>query len=748
MSDNIHTKLVVAIRSPTDKKDRRDAIRETWGKDFSDLGANVFFILSGDPQIISPTLKEDVLYTPGFNTHRDLTNRMCWLWKYLSGLSYSHVLVMDDDCSVNVPVFMSLDWGKSDAWGHDNGGFLSGSAAVYSKRAVEKLNYSMPKDDVVIGAVLSHLKIKLTHAGYPCPVKPWPSTNKKWTFGDANVAIAHYVRTPEKIKENHSKLLRRDENKPKKTPRDVINSELLKNVVFVQDRSLISHTARLSVDKDRKYVKKELIKHRSHDCIKREAFILKTLNAKGYDWALQLVHSEDEMMITKYAGDPIDKKNIPIDYRRQARAILRDLKENDIRHNDIKKSEILVQDGKIRLCDFGWASINDDFSCGINISNKKKMDGIYSDQRLIKILDSIASARWTPAGRAGLVPKVTYNLPLDRKEKHIIIDWTNFFLEKQMINTIEQFGLEVNNVIHMNKLDDKIETISKLYDTPVNDFRGAQDFTVYIVSDSECTYDYRATGKGNRRVNIKPFDLKRFLRKKTGGYKIHATDNVQETRDNLRALGLYESNYSRKSFKNISEVFDELNKLNHFKYVVMRNFEDMPNNIKIDEHLDVDLLVSDYYTAKAILDADSVLKAGYAIKPNQRYENGGCRILNNVLIDGKEVWFDLRYLGDDYYDINLEKQILNNRIKRHNFYVPDDETHFYSVMYHALIHKHKISKTYQKIFMKNKIDQENVNNKDYLFEALKTYMDAHEFKCVRPKDNSVGFTSDNPLTKK
>ena len=46
----------------------------------------------------------------------------------------------------------------------------------------------------------------------------------------------------------------------------------------------------------------------------------------------------------------------------------------------------------------------------------------------------------------------------------------------------------------------------------------------------------------------------------------------------------------------------------------MRNFKYMPDNITIDEHLDVDLLVSNYYLAKTILDGTSAT--------NNRYEDG------------------------------------------------------------------------------------------------------------------------------
>ena len=89
-------------------------------------------VSGGIVQRSNPQLKEDVLYTPGIDAHRDLTNRMIWLWSYLMGsCSFTHVLVMDDDCSVNVPLFMSLPWNEHNAWGHNSGGFLSGCAVVF-----------------------------------------------------------------------------------------------------------------------------------------------------------------------------------------------------------------------------------------------------------------------------------------------------------------------------------------------------------------------------------------------------------------------------------------------------------------------------------------------------------------------------------------------------------------------------------------------------------------------------------------
>ena len=312
-------------------------------------------------------------------------------------------------------------------------------------------------------------------------------------------------------------------------------------------------------------------------------------------------------------------------------------------------------------------------------------------------------------------------------EQHLIIDWSNAYTEDDLKNKIEDAGLNLTKVLHVPKFENKKETLYKFYGRRVRDERGATDFRLYLVN-SPCNYDYRKTTKGNRLVNTKVFDLKKVLRKKVRT-QIHATDNIQETKDNLKVLGLYEKHYIRKEFKNISEVFDTLNGLKDFGYVIMRNFEGIPDDITIDEHLDVDLMVTDYYMAKCALDASSVFRGKKSL------EDGGYRILNNVLIDGQEVWFDLRHLGDNYYEINLENEILSKRVPCKNFYIPDSTTHKYTLIYHAIIHKRRISKTYKKIFEKLGL----LTTKEELLKLLDEYMTLKKFSYIRPNDRSVGF---------
>jgi hypothetical protein len=318
-------------------------------------------------------------------------------------------------------------------------------------------------------------------------------------------------------------------------------------------------------------------------------------------------------------------------------------------------------------------------------------------------------------------------------ELHLLIDWTCYFSDVE--NRIAS-PLQIVKKIPMAKLEQKTEIISKFYDVPVDDFRGSTDFNVYLIKDTNPVYDYRETSKGNHKVNVHLFDLKKSLRQITGGYKIHATDNIQETKDNLKVLGIFNENYKEKKFDTLKDVFDELNRHPQLKWIVMRNFEGMPDNITIDEHLDVDLLVSDYYLVKTILDGISADCCG--ANKNNRYEDGKNRILNYVTINKNNVLFDFRYVGDNYYDKKFQEEMLNTRIKHPNgFYIPNKENHLYSLIYHAIIHKPNISPTYTKVFKEYGLKDSEINKTD-LKNKLDKFMNENGYVYCKPEP-SVGY---------
>ena len=382
----------------------------------------------------------------------------------------------------------------------------------------------------------------------------------------------------------------------------------------------------------------------------------------------------------------------------------------------------------------------------------------------------------TAVGQGALDP-----LPLSvdhETEQHLLVDWLQRFSPEKIREIIESDigpvtdGLvlrEVKVYPAMSK-ERKNVVMGAFYGASFTKYfkqtdpRGLSDFNIYFLNDTRPVYDWRKTSKGSRLVNSKMFDLKSYLRGlKTpqGPPVIHATDNIQETKDNLRALGLYEQYYRRREFQSLSDVFDLLNRAGQpqrvapFSYVVLRNFHGYPDKITVDEHLDVDLLCSDYFTAKRLLDSDR------AVDEAEMRENQGQRVVNTVKINKKEVHFDLRHLGDDSYDAPFEQKILDTRVKRWGdgdsggsgfFYVPDHDLWLHAVLYHALIQKPAMSATYKHLFSKHNLWgwgwkpgdpaastwKEN-DEIEKLVDELVRFMDSNGFKIVHAKDKSVYY---------
>jgi hypothetical protein len=323
-------------------------------------------------------------------------------------------------------------------------------------------------------------------------------------------------------------------------------------------------------------------------------------------------------------------------------------------------------------------------------------------------------------------------------ELHLVIDWTNHFE-----NIGEQLGasLTLLKTFHAAALGtEKTRLMSLFYGKHVDDFRGEDPFRIHFIRDEAPTYDYRKTTRGKRVVNTNMFDLKIHLRSFTGRFKVHATENIQETHDNLKALGLYGEHYERKTFSSLTDVFDALNRCRDLQWVVMRNFEKMPDEVHVDNHLDIDILVNDYFLAKRVLDAFTHHEWPYGTS----YEDGGYRVLNNVIIDGVSVLFDIRCIGDNYYDAKFQTDMLRSRVMHRrsgawlNFYVPEPRHHLYSLIYHSIIHKERVSKTYVDVFKHLGLSVDEMAPGP-LYERLYPYMLEHNYSYTRPDDLSVGF---------
>jgi len=125
--------------------------------------------------------------------------------------------------------------------------------------------------------------------------------------------------------------------------------------------------------------------------------------------------------------------------------------------------------------------------------------------------------------------------------------------------------------------------------------------------------------------------------------------------------------------------------LNHtVRYVVLRNFEEMPGSLHVDTHADVDVLSDDYPEMARILNARRHVRC----IPRA----GGPHW---VSIAGTDVWFDLRFVGDGYYDSRWARALLDRRVWNANgFFTPCPEDYFESLAYHTVVHKRAFAADY------------------------------------------------------
>lgn len=123
----------------------------------------------------------------------------------------------------------------------------------------------------------------------------------------------------------------------------------------------------------------------------------------------------------------------------------------------------------------------------------------------------------------------------------------------------------------------------------------------------------------------------------------------------------------------LREFFKEIE---GFKYVVQRNWENLPKDYAVDGHDDLDLFASDEDKSKI----ETILK---------KYPQINC---------------DVRSPFDDYYPPEISNRLLNDRIGAGGFWIPEQRTAFVALFYHNLIHKQgnpykeKLEKMFKQIF--------------------------------------------------
>ena len=117
-------------------------------------------------------------------------------------------------------------------------------------------------------------------------------------------------------------------------------------------------TSDITLDKKNGIVTKTIrSKFYGYGLVAREAYWLRRLRAES-DRFPEVLRFKGNVIQTVYMGDRIEGgivANVPSDWIKQMSEVLEVMFSVGVRHNDIKPHDILVQDGRLHLIDFGWA---------------------------------------------------------------------------------------------------------------------------------------------------------------------------------------------------------------------------------------------------------------------------------------------------------------------------------------------------------------------------------------------------------
>lgn len=187
----------------------------------------------------------------------------------------------------------------------------------------------------------------------------------------------------------------------------------------------------------------------------------------------------------------------------------------------------------------------------------------------------------------------------------------------------------------------------------------------------------------------------------------------------------------QKEWKDIWEVLKALNE--SCNYIILRNFEELEKgNMLMDEHDDIDFLCDDQQFMRELL--------GAVYRPiTGNYDHFF------ICVGGRQVKIGIRYVGDLYYDTKWEQKMLEHRVwNQAGFYVMDEENYFYSLLYHALVQKKKLSEEYARRLktMGSELKMLMESEEDFI-RCLENYMLEKEYKVCYPVDTTIPFQTKN-----
>ena len=174
----------------------------------------------------------------------------------------------------------------------------------------------------------------------------------------------------------------------------------------------------------------------------------------------------------------------------------------------------------------------------------------------------------------------------------------------------------------------------------------------------------------------------------------------------------------------IKHFFDTINK--ECSYLVLRNWNELfTGNIYEYSHNDIDILCEN---------RDEFVKITHAIRIHQESNRDNYV----VSLETFKIRLDIRWVGDGYYPLEWQKNMLKRRVYLNGIYVMSEDDYKYSLLYHAFLQKMSVSEDYKNkikmLFSEEVID--DVFNVHYT-RLLKEYLQANNYHFELPLDPGV-----------
>ena len=215
-----------------------------------------------------------------------------------------------------------------------------------------------------------------------------------------------------------------------------------------------------------------------------------------------------------------------------------------------------------------------------------------------------------------------------------------------------------------------------------------------------------------------------------GYMAVHSSTYVEETYLVLEPLN-YMYGPPPAEFDSAKDIFNLLDNYKCFQYVVLHSHEEVNEGLL---STDVDILVNDYFMFKAITGARSNSKT------KMREMDNGPNTQNTL---GGKWRFNVRYVGDRYYDTAWQLRMLQLRVRSSpgGVWIQEPVSYAMSLLYHSNVHKSPTAtispSSWNTIHQTLPLLTEIRSLRSRT--ALQTYMTAHGYNVTKPHDINVQF---------